>query len=293
MPDLGDLPPPEEGAAPGFHPDPLGGKYPRWWDGEKWTYRSGERDEAPLEPGEDPQVPKRPRDVTALIGSAFRLYGRYPLLFFVLATGVIVPFDLIELAVTGGGAYSQAGTDISVTLVITLLGWVLIGPLISALHVHAVADVRDGREPRIGAVALRGLRVLPVVAAAAVMSGLGIALGLVALIVPGVILFFRWAVVAQVAAIEHEGWLEALRGSRRLTANNYMHIFLVFLLIAVTIGWTGNVAAVALRHDHSAAAFLIDLVIHLLTASFAALVTALLYYDLVARRDSGPAEAAT
>src|SRR5690242_3720953 len=107
MPGLDELPPPGDGEGKGFYPDPLGGKYPRWWDGEKWTYRTGEKHEEPLAPDEDPQVPKRPRGPTELIGAAFRLYRRYPLLFLVLASGVIVPADLIELAVTGGGPYSQ------------------------------------------------------------------------------------------------------------------------------------------------------------------------------------------
>jgi Protein of unknown function (DUF2510) len=283
---LDDLPPPDDGAPAGWYPDPLGGRYPRWWNGSEWTYRSGEEPEVPLGPGEDPQVPRRPRQPTALIGAAFRLYGRFPLLFAVLAAGVIVPYDLIVLAATGEGPYTVSEASISVQIALTVIPWILVGPLVSALHVHAVSDVRDGREPEIGEVALRGLRVLPVVVAATIMSGLGIALGLLALIVPGVILYFRWAVVAQVAAIEHEGWLEALRGSRQLTAGNYLHIFLVLLLIGVTVGWTGSIAAFALRHDHSAAAFLVSLVINTVTAGFSALATALLYFDLVARRRS-------
>jgi hypothetical protein len=193
---------------------------------------------------------------------------------------------VIQLVITGGGAYSQADTSISVTAVFAVVGWILINPLISALHVHAVADVHQGQEPELGSVTKRGLRVLPVVIAAVIMSGLGAALGLLAFIVPGVILFFRWAVVAQVAAIDHEGWIEALQGSRRLTAGNYVHIFLVLLLIGITVGWTGNVASLVLAHNHSAVAFVIDLIIHVITAGFAALATALLYYDLVARRQT-------
>jgi Protein of unknown function (DUF2510) len=287
VPGLDDLPPPEGEAPTGWYPDPLGGKYPRWWNGSEWTYRSGEEPELPLEPGEDPDVPKRPRSPGALIGATFRLYGRFPLLFAVLAAGVIVPYDLIVLAITGEGPYTVSEASVGVQITLTVIPWILIGPLVSALHVHAVSDVRGGLEPSIADVALRGLRVLPVVAAATIMSSLGIAVGLLALIVPGVILFFRWAVVAQAAAIDHEGWLEALQRSRQLTAGNYVHIFLVVLLIGVTVGWTGSVAAIALRHDHSAAAFLVGLVINTVTAGFSALALAQLYFDLESRRERG------
>jgi len=44
-------------------------------------------------------VPNRPRDISSLFGSAFELYGRYPVLFALLGAGVIVPFDLISRSV--------------------------------------------------------------------------------------------------------------------------------------------------------------------------------------------------
>lgn len=108
---------------------------------------------------------------------------------------------------TGTGPYARADASVAAQVILGITDWVFVGPLVSALHIHAVAVVRDGREPGLGAVARSGLAVLPVVAATTIMATLGIVLGLIALIVPGVILFFRWFVAAQVAAIEHEGWL--------------------------------------------------------------------------------------
>jgi uncharacterized protein DUF2510 len=287
MPGLGDLPPPEEGATEGYYPDPLGGKYPRWWDGSQWTNQVGPEPKPPLAPGEDEQVPHRGRTASAVVGAAFRLYRRYPVLFFVLAAGVIVPYDLIALAATGTGQYSRADSGLTALVVLGLLDWVLIAPLVSALHVHAVADVRDGHDPELRSVAVRGLGVLPVVAAATIMSGLGIALGLVALIVPGVILYFRWFVVSQVAAMEDGGWLEALHGSRRLTRDNYGHIFVFILLLALITAIPDGILPLAFsRHDTTAASFVVGLVAHLFTVSVTALCTALLYFDLVARRQT-------
>ena len=278
---------------PGYYPDPLGVQDERLWDGSQWTTQvraSPAKAPAttPPAPGSDGDglVPKRPREVGAILGSAFRLYRRYPFLFLALAAGVVVTYDLIVLATTGEGYYSEPDQSVGVQIVLGVVEWVLVGPLISALHVHAVAEIREGREPELRAVALSGLAVLPVVAAAVVMSSLGTVLGLLALIVPGVILFFRWFVVAQVAALEPGGWLEALRGSHRLTKGNYIHIFVFVVVLAVIIGIPGGIAAGILGVvDLNVATFLIGLVFHLFIASFGALSAAVFYFDLVARRN--------
>jgi hypothetical protein len=232
----------------------------------------------------------RPLPPGSLIARAFEVYRRYPVLFLVLASGVIVPYQLILLAVTGTGPFSRMEAGLGMPYLVGLLDWVLIGPLVSALHVHAVADIRSDREPQIGDVARRGLRVLPVVVAAAIISGLGIALGFLALIVPGVILSFRWAVVAQTAAIEHEGWLPALRRSRELTAGHYMDIFIFLLCITLLVTVPVLIGQLAFgEHDTSAAAFLTGLVLTVVGASFGALATALLYFDLRLRLQAAAA----
>lgn len=234
-------------------------------------------------PGSNP-VPDRPRDISSLFGAAFELYARYPALFAVLAAGIILPFDAIVLAVTGAGPYSTMDESIGTQAVVGIAEWLLIAPLVSALHVHAVADVHDGEDPRIGPVAIRGFQALPVVIATVIMSTLGIALGFIALIVPGVILTFRWFVAAQAAAIEREGWLESLRKSRALTAGNYLQVLIFILALAAIAGFPGNVLALAFGDSNTVPVVAVGIFVHLFTASFSALTTALLYFDLVARR---------
>lgn len=225
-----------------------------------------------------------PRSAPRLLVATFALYGRYPLLFLALAAGVIVPYELISLAVTGTGAFSGGDVSLASQLPLSLIDWFVITPLVSALHIHAIADAKHGHEPRIGTVALRGLKVVPVVAAATIISGLGIALGFLALIVPGIVLMLRWAVVAQAAAIEHEGWLPALRRSHQLTAGHYLHIFAFLVITGMIAGLPLILGSAAFASDGvSVAAFLGGLAIVVITASFAALASALLYYDLLAR----------
>src|SRR4051812_1991957 len=40
---LADLEPPPD-RSPGYYPDPLGGKHPRWWDGDGWVAQVGPED---------------------------------------------------------------------------------------------------------------------------------------------------------------------------------------------------------------------------------------------------------
>lgn len=125
------------------------------------------------------------------------------------------------------------------------------------------------------------------VAAASIISGLGILAGFIALIIPGVILFFRWAVVAQAAAIEHEGWLPALRRSALLTDGNYRHIFLLLVLVGLITFPPTYLIGLGFGHDSTdAASFLVGLIVQVLTYSFGALAVALLYFDLRVRAEA-------
>jgi hypothetical protein len=229
---------------------------------------------------------RAPRPARRLVAGAFGLYRRYPLLFFVLAAGVIVPYESIVLAVTGTGPFSQRSLSTGASLLLTLIDWVLIGPLISALHVHAVVETREGRDPQLAAVARQGLFVLPVVVAASIISGLGIGLGLLAFVVPGVILMLRWFVVAQAAAIEAEGWLPALRRSAQLTDGHYGHIFVLAIYVGLITVVPGLLVGLGFGHDRTTAlSFLVGLLVQIFTYSFSALVAALLYYDLRSRHE--------
>ncbi len=235
-----------------------------------------------------------PQRASRLVGSTFALYGQYPLLFLVLAAAVVVPYELIALLTTGTGQFSRGNAGAGGSFILWLLDMFLVSPLISALHVYAVAKVREGEEPRLATVFRRGLKVLPVVAAATIISWLGIIVGFLLFIVPGVILFLRWVVVAQAAAIENEGWLPALRRSRQLSAGHYKHILLFFLCTSVIALLPGLAAGrVFGYHDTGAASVLTGLAIHVVVASFSALAMALLFYDLLVRRETEAPELAS
>ncbi len=233
-----------------------------------------------------------PRSAHQLIADTFGLYRRYPLIFPVLAAAVIVPYDAIVLGVTGSGALTESSLSAGVGFLLTLIEWCLVGPLISALHVHAVREAREGGSPRLGPVARQGLRVLPVVAAASIISGLGIFVGFLALIVPGIILSLRWIVVAQSAAIDHEGWIPALRRSAELTDDRYGHVFVFAFYVGLITTVPIFLGGLGFEDDPtSVVSLLVGLVVQVFSLSFGALATALLYFDLRTRSEPAAAGA--
>jgi hypothetical protein len=235
-----------------------------------------ERERPPTEPLREPEP------VSTIVAKTFALYRRYPLLFLVLALGVIVPYDLVVLIATGSGPLGKSGLGVNY-----LLAAFLVSPLISALHIHAVAEVRAERTPRLSSIAAHGLRVLPTAAATAIMVTLGVLVGFVLLIVPGVVLTFRWYVAVQAAAIESGGWLAAMRRSRELTRGVYGHLFWFGIVIGLVAEIPLVIAKAAVTgHDTLVAAFVGGVLLHAFALAFTALATALLYFDLVSRHSA-------
>lgn len=124
-------------------------------------------------------------------------------------------------------------------------------PLIAALHIRAAVVLGEGGRPRLGGVARSGVRVLPLVAAAALVGSVGVTAAFVAiavalsavgagvlaflLLIPGVLVFIRLSVVAQAAAVEQDGVMHALRRSWQITRGCGLHVFgLLFVVGAVT-----------------------------------------------------------
>ncbi|MFZ2052427.1 MAG: hypothetical protein WAU69_16015 [Solirubrobacteraceae bacterium] len=167
----------------------------------------------------------------------------------------------------------------------------MVSPLISAMHVHAVVVIGEGRRARLIGVARSGLRVLPVVAVAAAATGIATDIGFLALIIPGFLLAIRFSVVAQAAAIEKDGVRSACKRSWQLTRHSAGHILELFLFIAVPLAVAGLGAKALTSGDGThlgevAAGIGIKTII----LSFGALITALLYFDLVYRQtENAPA----
>jgi Membrane domain of glycerophosphoryl diester phosphodiesterase len=74
---------------------------------------------------------------------------------------------------------------------------------------------------------------LPDLIASAVVTTVGIALGMVAFVVPGLILFARWALIVPLIVLEHRPWREALARSNELVRGRTLAVLAIFALLSV------------------------------------------------------------
>jgi hypothetical protein len=225
----------------------------------------------------------RIRSVPELLATALRLYGRYPLQFIVLAACVVVPYEVIVQLVTNATPLGNGNVSAGTALLLDLISVALIGPLVSALQVQALFAVGDGDHPRPNIVFERALRVLPTVVAAEIIAGIGIAIGILLFIIPGVYLALRWAVVAQVAAAEQVDWPGAIRRSGELARGNYLRVIAVVVTVAVVTLVVSSVGHSIAGNSSKIGPVAIEIAVVVLVQSFASLMTALLYFDLYAR----------
>jgi hypothetical protein len=185
------------------------------------------------------------------------------------------------------------------TVALTWLG-ALIGALLSLVGLFwmqgalatAVDDIRDGRadlslretfrrvRPQLGAIAVAG-----------VLAGLGIALGLLLLIVPGLVLLTWWVLIIPVVTLERTTPRAAFGRSRELVRGYGWNVFgVIVLAILLLLGFEIVLSIVLTPIADWLRSFVSYVVSGTLTAPFIALVWTLLYFRLrQAKSEATPA----
>jgi len=160
-----------------------------------------------------------------------------------------------------------------------------VGTLYQGMVVELVRDVQDGRlDASVGDLMRSVLPVLGPLIGAGILAGIGIAVGLFLLIVPGLILLTMWAVIAPVIVIEHRGVLDAFGRSRQLVKDQGWPVFgtvVVAFLIAIVVSLV-LVAIAASIADGPLLRIVFSALASTVTAPIEALVASVLYFRLLA-----------
>lgn len=232
--------------------------------------------------------------IGSVLDEAWTLFTRFFLRFFLIALVVFAAINLLYALVVA--AISSDNNGAAIALAIFGLATAVIGATwLQGAFVYAVQDARDGTfDSSMGEIFARvGPSILPLLGAG-LLAGLGIALGLLLLIVPGLILLTLWAVIAPVVVIEKRPVFEAFGRSRELVRG---HGWTVFFVVIIT-GLLSGVASALLQAAFSALPEFLEIFIgstiaQAVVAPFGAIAIAIMFFRLREAHDGAavPVEA--
>jgi hypothetical protein len=224
-----------------------------------------------------------------VLGEAWALYRRFLARFFLTALVVFAVLDLLSALADGAAGDNVLATIFwsLVALVIGIVGYFWV----QGALVELVQDVRDGRADRsVGETYAAVQGRLPALISAGLLAGLGIILGFVLLIVPGLILLTIWSMITPVIVLEGRSAGESFGRSREIVRGHGWKVFglivVTFLLVAIA---SAIIRAILSPLPDFLDAWLGALVAHSLTIPFAAAALTTAYFRLAR---SEPAAAA-
>ena len=176
---------------------------------------------------------------------------------------------VIFLIVPGGAGFALA-----------ILFWAL-SILYQGMVVKLVQDVQDGRRDHSVGELLQSVEPVfwPLVAVS-ILFGIGVGIGFVLLIVPGLILLTIWSVVAPVTVLERPGVFAAFGRSRELVRGNGWNVFGVIVIVFLTVVVISIAAGLIASGLGSVGRSLVQWAVNALLAPIPALGASVLYFAL-------------
>lgn len=231
--------------------------------------------------------PLRPLSTGEILDGSLTLLRRHFGLLFGIAVaceGVPTAIDAyIDLA---GGRRQHPGLAL-VEPILRFIG----ATLVTGATVRVVSEAYLGRTPRLTDALDFARHKFGAIVSTSFLGGLLILLGLLALIVPGIILACGYSVASQVAALESSPSAEeSLRRSRHLT-NGYkgkalvLWVVSICVLLAIYVGAGVLSAVIAASGAQDWAATLVAACLSLLFYPLISCVLTLFYYDLRVRKE--------
>ena len=215
----------------------------------------------------------RKLDVGGTLSQAFSIYGSQ--------AGVLLPvaFGLFLIVAVVNAILAHSLILIPLTLAVSIVA----GTLYQGMVVGLVSDVQDGRRDSSVEELVRstGPVILPLIGAG-ILAGLGIGVGFLLFIVPGLILLTIWSVIAPVIVVERSGAIDAFGRSRQLVRGNGWQVFgvivIVFIIVAVVQGILGAIGSGI--SGSLGVLILFNVIGSTVTAPIVALVAAVIYFGL-------------
>ena len=213
--------------------------------------------------------------LSGVLGEAWGYYRRFAAHFLIIAFAIYVGAAIIAALLGLAGSVGL------------FLGWIInliAAFLVQAALVKAVQDVRDGRvdlnlKETVSAV----LPYLFTVTVASILASIGISIGFVLIIIPGLVLLTFWSLIVPSIVIGGEGVFSSFGKSWRTVRGYAWHVFGTYVLVAlILIVFNIVLGLILLALPLAARNFISNVVSGTLVAPFLALVVTLIYYRLTA-----------
>jgi glycerophosphoryl diester phosphodiesterase family protein len=211
---------------------------------------------------------------TVVVREAWELYKAHWRTFVPLALVVYVVLGLISAVL--GAVLGWLGVAIAVLASVVGTFW-LQGAL-----VEAVKDVRDGRQDLSLTETFARVRPhLPRIIVAGILAGLGIVIGLILLIVPGLFLMTIWSLIIPVIVLEGRSAGEAFGRSRELVRGNGWNVFGVIVITFLALIVASIIVGIATFWlPDGVDRFVSDVISNTIVVPFVAVAWTMMYFTL-------------
>jgi hypothetical protein len=211
----------------------------------------------------------QPISPTSVVSRVWDLYRNQFAVLVSTATCLYALQFVIFLLLPGAASFALA-----------LLFWAL-SILYQGMVVKLVQDVRDGRRDHsIGDLVRSVEPVFWPLVAVSILFGLGVGLGFILLIIPGLFLLVIWSVVAPVTVLERPGAFRAFGRSRALVRGNGWNVFGVILLVFLSVVVVSVAAGIAAESLGAVGRSLVQWAVNAALAPVTALSASVLYFEL-------------
>jgi hypothetical protein len=218
---------------------------------------------------------ERKLDIGATLSQTFSIYGSQAGVLLPLALALFLVVAIVNWIIVGSFFLFPVGIAVSV----------IAATLYQGMVVNLVGDVEDGRRDFTidELVRATGPVVLPLIGAG-LLAGIGIGIGFLLLIVPGLILVTIWAVIAPVIVIEHSGVFAAFGRSRELVRGSGWQVFGVIIVVYIIVFVIGAILSGIGSgiSDSAVVRIVFNLAGETIAAPISALVAAVIYFRLIA-----------
>jgi hypothetical protein len=219
-------------------------------------------------------------DVGSVISRTFSIYADQ--------ASVLLPAAAVVFVAIG--VVSALLIVIAPILAILAFVVILVGTtLYTGMVVELVADVQDGRrDASVSQLLNAATPVIGQLILIGIVTGIGIAIGFVLIIVPGLILITIWSVAAPIVVLERPGGLKPLGRSRELVRGNGWQVFGVIAVLVIGVGVVSALIEAVAGSGGTGVGIVVRVIVEILTAPLSALAASVLYFEL-----RGPTTAAT